>query len=97
MSKTTQKLISTINFEYEKINRLNNFYQCDCMYGKTNELNFSLEQGEIPFVYPYYTHNESVGYELEKQGMLIFRYWEGIPSIFSEYNFYKYLVPIPLY
>ncbi|MGN0018106.1 MAG: hypothetical protein ACI37S_03595 [Candidatus Gastranaerophilaceae bacterium] len=97
MSKTTEKLMSTINFEYEKLNRLNNYRQLEQIYGKTNELNISLEQGEVPFVYPYFTRNEKIGYELEKQGLLIFRYWEGLPSTFEEYNFYKYLIPIPLY
>lgn len=97
MSKTTEKLMSTVNIEYEKLNRLNNFKQLENIYKKSNELNISLEDGEVPFVYPYFTRNENIGYELEKQGLLIFRYWEGLPSTFEEYNFYKYLIPIPLY
>lgn len=97
MSKTTEKIVSGINFEQEKISRLNNFYKFAEKLDKTNELVFSLEKDEIPFVYPYYTHDDSIVKELEKQGLLIYRYWEGLPATFDEYNFYKYLIPIPLY
>ena len=97
MSKTTEKIISTINFEYEKINRINNYKLYENLYKKSNELDFYIEDDEYPFVYPYYTHNTDIGYELEKQGLLIYRYWEGLPATFDEYNFYKYLIPIPLY
>lgn len=97
MSKTTEKIVSGINFEYEKLSRLNNYKRFEAAYKNSNELDFSLEQNEYPFVYPYYTHNQEIGYNLEKQGMLIYRYWDGLPSNFDEYNFYKYLIPIPLY
>ena len=97
MSKTTEKIISRINVEQEKIQRLNNFYSYEEKFGKINELKISLEKDEIPFVYPLYTQDEEIGYKLEKQGLLIFRYWEGLPKTFDEYNFYKYLIPIPLY
>lgn len=97
MSHTTEKIMSYINYEEEKEWRLNNFYMYAEKFGKTNELKFELEKDEIPFVYPYFTHNEKIGYELANQGLEIYRYWEGIPSIFDEYKFYKYLIPIPLF
>lgn len=97
MSKTTEKIMSRINFEQEKIVRLNNFNHYKELFGNKNELHFSLEKDEMPFVYPFYTHDEEIGYELERQGLLIYRYWRGLPKTFDEYNFYKYLIPIPLY
>lgn len=97
MSKTTEKVMSTVNFEQEKTWRLNNFTQYAQRFGTKNELGFRLEDGEIPFVYPYYTQDERVGYDLEKQGLLIYRYWEGLPKTFDEYQFYKYLIPVPLF
>ena len=89
--------MSRINFEDEKVVRLNNFYKYSELYGNKNELNFALEKDEIPFVYPLYTQDEELGFKLEKQGLLIYRYWEGLPKTFDEYSFYKYLIPIPLY
>lgn len=97
ISKATEKIMSYIDFEDEKIIRLNNFFKFAQKYDKINELSFNLEKDEIPFVYPLYTHSEEIGYELEKQGLLIYRYWEGLPATFDEYNYYKYLIPIPLY
>jgi len=97
ISKTTEKIMSNINFVQEKINRINNYKKYELKLKSTNELDISLEDNEYPFVYPYYTHDREFGTNLEKQGMLIYRYWDGIPSNFDEYNFCKYLVPIPLY
>ncbi|MBR2525550.1 hypothetical protein IKE67_03705 [bacterium] len=97
ISKTTEKIMSYVDFEDEKILRLNNFYKFAEKYDNINELSLKLEKDEIPFVYPLYTHNEEIGYELERQGLLIYRYWEGLPATFDEHNYYKYLIPIPLY
>lgn len=97
ISKTTEKIMSRINFEQEKLIRLNNFSKYADMYESKNELHFKREKDEVPFVYPFYTHDEEIGYNLEKQGLLIYRYWEGLPKTFDEYNIYKYLIPIPLY
>lgn len=97
MSKTSKTLISTINFEDEKTKRIQNFQNLHQKYKELNELQLNLEEDEIPFVYPLLTKDESLGYELEKEGLMIFRYWNGIPNKFEEYYFYKYLVPVPIY
>ena len=97
MSKTSENIISSINFEEEKSRRLENFEQFYKKYKSINKLNINLENGEIPFVYPLLTDSENIGYELEKQGLMIFRYWNGIPKGFAEYDFYKNLVPVPIY
>jgi len=97
ISETTENLIKTVNFEEEKQKRLSNFYKYYEKYSNQNKLNINLQKGDIPFIYPLLTQNESIGYELEKQGLMIFRYWKGIPKSFEEYQFYRYLVPIPIY
>lgn len=97
ISETTENLLDSIDFEEEKQRRLSNFYKYDKLYSEQNELKFDLEKEDIPFVYPLLIKNENLGYELEKQGLMIFRYWNGIPEKFEEYYFYKYLIPIPIY
>lgn len=97
MSKTTENLILSIDFEEEKSKRLENFEKFHKKYKSINQLDINLEKGEIPFVYPLLTTDEKIGYELEKQELMIFRYWNGIPKKFDEYDFYKFLVPIPIY
>ena len=97
MSKTSENLISSINFEEEKSRRFENFEYFHKKYKSINKLDINLENAEIPFVYPLLTDSENIGYELEKQGLMIFRYWNGIPKGFAEYDFYKNLVPVPIY
>ena len=97
ISNSTKKIIDNIDFEEEQQRRLSNFYKYETLYSKQNEINFNLKKEDIPFVYPLLTKNEKLGYELEKQGLMIFRYWNGIPKNFEEYYFYKYLIPLPLY
>lgn len=97
MSKTSENIISTINFEEEKLKRLEKFKDFHEKYKSVNKLELNLEKDEIPFVYPLLTEDENIGYELENQGLMIFRYWNGIPNKFKEYYFYKYLVPVPIY
>ena len=96
ISLTTEKLMKTIDYEKEKRQRLENFYKFHELYSDKNELKIKLQPEEIPFVYPLMTKDEKIGFELEKQGLMIFRYWNGIPKNFKEYYFYKYLVPIPI-
>lgn len=96
ISKTTENLIKNIDFEKEKERRLSNFYEYHKIYSDKNELKINLQKDEPPFVYPLLTKDEELGYKLEKQGLMIFRYWQGIPKHFEEYDFYKYLIPIPI-
>ena len=96
MSKTTENIFSSIDFEQEKTHRLEKFKSFHKKYKLINQLCINLEDGEIPFVYPLLTKDENIGYELENQGLMIFRYWNGIPKHFEEYDFYKFLVPIPI-
>lgn len=97
MSKTSENIISSIDFEEEKSIRLKKFEHFHKKYKSINKLDINLENDEIPFVYPLLTDDENIGYELEKQGLMIFRYWNGIPKGFAEYDFYKNLVPVPIY
>ena len=97
ISKRSGELINTIDFEYEKKQRIEKFKYFDEIYKSSNELCIDIDFNEdIPFVYPYLINDEKIGFELEKQGLQIFRYWHGIPKNFEEYYFYKYLIPIPL-
>jgi len=96
ISETTENIMKTINFKEEKQKRLSTFYEYHKIYADKNELEINLQQYEIPFVYPLLTKDDQIGYALEKQGLLIFRYWQGIPKHFEEYEFFKYLIPIPI-
>lgn len=96
MSDTTKEYFSNINTETEKFNRLNKFSLLNERFKKKNELNITLASNDVPFVYPYLTHDEKEAEILESEGHLILRYWNFLPETFPEHEFYKYLIPIPL-
>jgi len=96
ISKCTEEYFSKIDINAEKSRRLKNFKELHKKYGCTNELKINLTEYDVPFVYPYLIKDETTGLQLEKEGQLIFRYWKELPENFPEYDFYKYLIPIPL-
>lgn len=94
LSSSTEQLISNIDFNLEKEKRLKKFFYYHQKLQQTNELKINLSKEDIPFVYPYITHNNAFIKGLK--GLTILRYWNNLPSDFLEYTFYKYLIPIPL-
>lgn len=96
ISNTTEKIINNLDLEKLKQTRLEKFYSCHEKFKNTNELDIELAQEDIPFVYPYLTKDTTSVIRLERTGLLIFRYWGALPQNFPEYDFYKYLIPIPL-
>ena len=80
-----------------KEERLEKFYNFHKKYGGINRLQLNLSPQDIPFVYPCLTDSpDKLVSELERQGIIVLRYWDKIPESFPEYGFYGRLVPIPL-
>ena len=96
MSESTEKLFSQIDTEKEKQLRLERFNLLNKQYAGKNKLKINLTKYDVPFVYPYLIKDEETGKRLEKEGKIIIRYWQPLPEKFPEYDFYKYLIPIPL-
>lgn len=96
ISDTSKEILKKINFEEDKKNRLEKFFELSEKYKSVNELSLNLENGEIPFVYPLLTYDKKLSEEITKNDDLILRYWNTLPESFLEYRFYKYLIPIPL-
>ncbi|MBR6163252.1 hypothetical protein IKQ26_05145 [bacterium] len=96
ISECSRKILSKIDFEKEKNERRQRFLELDKKYKEINELHFELSDSEVPFVYPLLTRDENLQKELTKNNDLILRYWTNLPETFPEYEFYKYLLPLPL-
>lgn len=96
ISPITENYFSQINLNEEKIKRLKNFKKLHERFHSENELPIFLTSYDVPFVYPYLTHKEGEAQKLEQEGFLILRYWDYLPESFPEYDFYRYLIPIPL-
>ena len=96
ISATTERIVNNLDLEKLRKSRLEKFYSYHKQFKNTNELHIELTGNDVPFVYPYLIKDTTTGASLEKSGMLILRYWKPIPKSFPEYDFYKYLIPIPL-
>lgn len=96
ISRCSEQLFEEIDKEQEKQRRLEIFKQLHTVLHGTNKLAIKLAKEDVPFVYPYLTYDESFAGKLENIGITVLRYWEAMPEYFPEYDFYKYLVPVPL-
>lgn len=96
ISECSILILSKIDLEKEKNERRHWFLELDKQYNSVNELHFELSDGDVPFVYPLLTRDEKLQKDLTKNNDLILRYWTNLPENFPEYEFYKYLLPLPL-
>lgn len=96
ISRCSEQLFEEIDKEQEKQKRLEIFKQLHTVLHGTNKLAIKLAKEDVPFVYPYLTYDENFAGKLENSGITVLRYWEAMPESFPEYDFYKYLVPVPL-
>ena len=96
ISRCSEQLFEEIDKEQEKQKRLEIFKQLHTVLHGTNKLAIKLAKEDVPFVYPYLTDDENFAGKLENSGITVLRYWEAMPESFPEYDFYKYLVPVPL-
>ena len=101
MSETTYKLFKDTDLVFEKTKRKSAFQNLEKIYNDTNCLNFTLNDEDVPFCYPYLAKSEEdadkLVDKLKNNGITIYRYWDKIPDSYNESIFYKRLIAIPLY
>ena len=96
VSDSSMLILKSIDFEKDKKERLECFFELSEKFGKANELKIEPEKGEIPFVYPLLMRDENLAEKITKGNDFVLRYWTNLPESFNEYKFYRYLIPIPL-
>jgi len=101
MSKLTQRILQSIDYNEVKRIRSNNFQTLHQSLEKINLLNFKLEKNTAPLAYPFLIEN---GKELKKKlienKIFIATYWPNISEWCStnsfEYYLMKNLLPLPI-
>ncbi len=100
MSETTSNLVEKIDFRAESAHRKIVFNNLRKIYDGTNCLNININACDIPFCYPYLAKSEEdadkLVNELKSKNIIIYRYWDNLPSSYVENKFYKCLVAIPI-
>ena len=95
-SDSTMRIFERINFEEEKERRIKNFNYWNDKLGE----NRKLQKLEVPFSYPYYAKSKEKAEELvkklEKENIIVLRYWNNLPDSYREKCLYTNIVSIPL-
>lgn len=96
MSNLTSALMNSIDTEFAKKKRLENFEILHSRLKKTNELNLCLSEYDVPMVYPYLFRDKSLKQKLIDNKIYAATYWSAMPEDYQEGVFQKYILPLPL-
>lgn len=78
MSKLTRSIMCSIDYNDVASRRLRNYHTLDNALADSNELHFTLSDGIIPMVYPYYCHKEGLRQRLINNKVYIAKYWNNV-------------------
>jgi len=100
MSKLTQRLLSTIDYEFTYQHRRENYKQLNDALCSSNLIHLELDSESVPMVYPYLTKDASLKQRLIANRIFVATYW---PNVFNwckqhdiEYKLANQIVYIPI-
>lgn len=96
MSKLSVSLLENCNVDKAKEQRIKNFSILARKLNKTNELHISLDNDDVPMVYPYLIKDDSLKNKLIQNKIYVATYWNPLPEEYKEGVFQKYLLPLPI-
>ena len=78
MSKLTQRMMRSIDYEAAARRRRANFQMLHKVLGKDNNLELHLENDAVPMVYPYFVPIRGLREKLIKNEIFVARYWPNV-------------------
>lgn len=101
MSKLTESILCSIDYEVVKQLRIENYISLHKHLKESNKFSFELGNNDVPMVYPYWINN---GIELKgkliSNKIFVATYW---PNVFEwtkeeylEYKLAKQILPLPI-
>lgn len=78
MSKLTQRIMQSIDYEAAANKRRENFKYLNEALGKENNLELSLNDDAVPMVYPFLTPIEGLREKLIENKVFVARYWPNV-------------------
>ena len=78
MSKLTQRMVQSIDYEAAAQRRRANFLILHKALGKENNLELHLEEDAVPMVYPYLVPAEGLREKLIENKIFVARYWPNV-------------------
>lgn len=97
MSKLTDALLGTIDYEKIAQERVTNYRILDEQLGQSNVIHFEMRQGNVPMAYLYLTSDENLRSKLIKNKVFVATYWPNINNDNSYETYLKHhLLPLPI-
>ncbi len=100
MSKFTQSMLMTINYEKIKCKRRENFIRLHHALNDTNAFIFNLENDTVPMIYPYLTAKNGLRQMLINNRVFVAKYWPNVEEWVErgclEWNLANNMVAIPI-
>ncbi len=99
MSKLTQQMVKSLDYEKAAKIRLTNFQHLHQAFSEINELQIDLHAADIPMVYPLLTRQDGLREHLIANNIYVAQYWPNIESrAASDAELYlqQFLLPLPI-
>lgn len=96
ISNLTKTIFNSIDIKYAKQKRLENFNFLNETLINSNELKITLDNDDVPMVYPYLIKDDFLRKKLIKNQIYVATYWSPQPLDTQEGIFQKYLLPLPI-
>ncbi len=100
MSELTERILQSIDYEYIKSRRCDNFRFLHNKLGIKNNLSLELSKDSVPMVYPYYTFNVNLKRKLIQEKIFTATYWPNVLKWCSntdmEFVLCNHIIPIPI-
>lgn len=100
MSKLTQRLMCSINYNFAANQRKKNYLFLHVFLGDTNLIHLALENYAVPMVYPYMIDKEGLREHLIQNKIFVARYWPNVlkwvPKKSTEIQLTNNLLALPI-
>ena len=100
MSKLTERMMQSIDYECVSHRRRENYSLLDEKLGKTNLLSLTLEDDAVPMVYPYMIERDGLREFLIENKIFVARYWPNVLEWTEKGNsdrlLAQYILPVPI-
>ncbi len=96
ISNLTKTIFNSTDIKNAKQKRLNNFHFLDKYLQSSNNIKITLDEYDVPMVYPYLNYDETLREKLYKNKIIIDTFWSPLPKNTQEGIFQKYLLPLPI-
>lgn len=100
MSKITEKILCSIDYESVKDLRRANYLALDSLLKNTNGIELHMDDDSVPMVYPYLTNDATLRQRLIDSRIYVATYWPNIKAWCDgnmlEYRLMGLLLPLPV-